>query len=333
VAGTIVIAALVAAALLPPVIWALRRTLVLDIPGDRSSHDRPVPRGGGLAVAAAVAVAVAVSGKASARLTVPLAIVALIAGGLGLADDLRGGVSVRYRLALASLAGAAGAAIMLAEHDRSAGLSVLLAVPLALGIVAMINAFNFMDGINGISAIHLAVTGGFGWVVGNHVHAPELATIGAAILGGAIGFLPFNVVSPRVFLGDVGSYAAGATIAMLVLGLVLEGAPLDQASFFLLPYLADTGLTILRRTRARERVTEAHRSHAYQRLTDLGFGHATVAIAVGITSVTCGALGYLAHGQAWPARLLLDGLAVAVAVAYYASPAILARKAGTGDGS
>src|SRR5207244_9022591 len=77
-------------------------------------------------------------------------------------------------------------------------------------VVAYTNAFNFMDGINGISAAQVIVAGGYFGIVGTQRHVPLLAAGGFVAAGAAAAFLPFNFPKATVFLGDVGSYFLGA---------------------------------------------------------------------------------------------------------------------------
>jgi UDP-N-acetylmuramyl pentapeptide phosphotransferase/UDP-N-acetylglucosamine-1-phosphate transferase len=92
----------------------------------------------------------------------------------------------------------------------------------------------------------------------------------------------------RVFLGDVGSYRRGAALAVLAACAVLDGIPVEAALAPLALYLTDTAWTLQRRIRAGERWFEAHRSHTYQQLCDLGWSHQRVAaVTAGTTLLLC----------------------------------------------
>src|SRR5207248_1189863 len=93
-------------------------------------------------------------------------------------------------------------------HGLSGGWSwqVLFSAGVALWLVAYVNAFNFMDGIDGISVAQAAVAGAALYLVGRGEHVPALATAAAILAGAALGFAPLNVPRARLFLGDVGSY-------------------------------------------------------------------------------------------------------------------------------
>src|ERR1700728_201096 len=193
----------------PPTIALLRRRRVLDVPVERSSHSVPTPRGGGapialgLLVAASVAVA---SGDVASGLAFGLAV--SLFGVLGLVDDLRGLPAVA-RLAVQA-AGAAVVATLLVLRLPWPPLAVAVgAIAAALWLVGFVNAFNFMDGVNGISGAHALIGGGGYACLGWWRPDAFLATAGAAVAAGGLAFLPWNAGRARVVLGDAGSYGLG----------------------------------------------------------------------------------------------------------------------------
>jgi UDP-N-acetylmuramyl pentapeptide phosphotransferase/UDP-N-acetylglucosamine-1-phosphate transferase len=146
-----------------------------------------------------------------------------------------------------------------------------------------------------------------------------------AVAAGALAFLPWNAVRARVFLGDAGSYGLGVALALLAAQAVVRHVPLEAALAPLALYLADTGWTLQRRVRAGERIFEAHRTHIYQRLCDVGWSHQRVTLATGaVTAGVCllGAASLTGH----PAlRAGADLAAAALLAAYLHSPAWLGR--------
>ena len=162
----------------------------------------------------------------------------------------------------------------------------------AVTIPAIVNAFNFMDGINGISGGTAVAWGA--------VTASERALAGrgrtqAAITAGmGLGFLPYNVPRASMFLGDVGSYLLGSGIAVTVLESAFTNGRLDlhgasKAGAPLSLYLADTANTIVRRAFRGESVTEAHREHTYQRLAhETGWPHWAISGLVAGAATLCG---------------------------------------------
>jgi UDP-GlcNAc:undecaprenyl-phosphate GlcNAc-1-phosphate transferase len=133
----------------------LRRAAIIDIPGQRSSHTIPTPRGGGIPIAAGLLVAAGLIGG-TAAMVFAFAVVSF--GLLGFAEDVRG-LPVGYRL-ITQLVGGAVVAVVLTWGRAEPGVVHVLVVALcALWITGFVNAFNFMDGVNGISGAHALIAG------------------------------------------------------------------------------------------------------------------------------------------------------------------------------
>lgn len=310
-------------AFMPVVIRAVR-SRIIDEPSGRSSHRVATPRGGGIgpAVAATVVLCAWWAGPRE-RLFTGLVTACVALGLLGFADDIR-------RLpALTRLAGqvlvAATAALLLTAgmHDRL--LVRAVSVVVAAGwLVAFVNAFNFMDGINGISAVTVVMTG-LAWIaLGVWQHAGALAVVGAVAAGAGAGFLPFNFPRAAVFLGDVGSYFFGALLgAGAVIGL-RAGLHPEAVLAPLVLYVTDTGSTLVRRALRGENVLEAHRDHTYQRICAAGWSHgATTSLVGGLLAASAG-LGVVAQGSIG-LRVAADVAVAAVVVGYLLVPQLLGR--------
>jgi UDP-N-acetylmuramyl pentapeptide phosphotransferase/UDP-N-acetylglucosamine-1-phosphate transferase len=138
-------------------------------------------------------------------------------------------------------------------------------------------------------------------------------------------FLPFNFPKAQVFLGDVGSYFIGAWLAALVILGLRAGIPPEAVLAPVALYLADTAVTIVRRARGAETWYLPRRSHAYQRLTQLGWSHTRTTGLVAAAMVSCSALGAVSLIDSIAARLVADLALAAVLVAYLASPTLLGR--------
>jgi UDP-N-acetylmuramyl pentapeptide phosphotransferase/UDP-N-acetylglucosamine-1-phosphate transferase len=150
-----------------------------------------------------------------------------------------------------------------------------------LWLVGYTNAFNFMDGINGLAAGQALITaGGSGLLAALATGRWEsLSVVFAFILAGAAaGFLPHNFPRARMFMGDVGSIPLGFFLGVLPIWLAR-----DCGSWLLVPlillhanFFLDTGFTLVRRILTGQRWYEAHSEHFYQRLVRSGKSHATV---------------------------------------------------------
>jgi UDP-N-acetylmuramyl pentapeptide phosphotransferase/UDP-N-acetylglucosamine-1-phosphate transferase len=153
-----------------------------------------------------------------------------------------------------------------------------------------------------------------------------MITGGLATAVGACAFLPWNAVRARVFLGDVGSYALGAALAVLAACAILRGVPAEAAAGPVALYLTDTAWTLQRRIRRGERWLEAHRTHTYQRCCGGGLSHQEVTVlTAGATAALC-LLGMISLLGSTPARVTADLAGLTLLVAYLSSPKALARK-------
>ena len=261
------VAFLVSLALVPALVrFAIGRDL-LDVPNARSSHEIPTPRLGGLAVIAGVwAAAPFFEGG------LLLLVAATFAGLLGVLDDI---VDLRFWMKATGQVAIAFSLLFLMPPPMQVAAGLLWPLALLFGvvwIVAVVNAYNFMDGIDGIAggtailnALFLAaIIGGAG------VTSAGLPALAAAVAG----FMLWNVSPARIFLGDSGSHFAGFFLGATALYTTpVGGSALGALLTFVVaaavftPFLFDTAYTLVRRVRARKNVFSAHREHIYQRIT------------------------------------------------------------------
>lgn len=319
---TIVLAAVscgAAVAITEPVAIALlRRGAVIDMPGPRSSHTTPTPRGGGAPIAVGLLVAAAVIHNA---LAVVFAVAVAGFAAIGFTEDLRG-LSIPRRLALQSLVAITIAGLILSPLRMPAVPLAVLAVIAAVGLTGFVNAFNFMDGVNGISAVHALIGGAAYALLG--VWRPDtfLIAAGAALATGALAFLPWNAFRARVFLGDVGSYVLGAALAVLAMIAASRGVPDEAALAPLALYLADTSWTLLRRILAGQSWCN-HHAHVYQHWAGAGWSHQRVTVVTSATTLLLCLLGAASLTGGPALRALADAAAVSVLALYLRSPALL----------
>jgi len=274
--------------------WAIahaHRNDLLDQPGERRSHVVPTPRGGGIGIVIACLLALLVLGIGAEGSWLLAAIGLLLVAAIGWWDDHRS-LPAWPRLLVHATAAACLAGAM---HLQGAGTQAIVAA-FVLAMV-LVNAWNFMDGIDGLAASQALLCAlGFALVLGDGWRLLALALAGACL-----GFLPFNFPKARVFLGDVGSGALGyLAAAMIAAGFALR--PFCEWPALLLPALAmlvDAGLTLLWRFRRGERWWQAHVQHAYQRWSRHS-GHAQVATAY--AGWTFSAVALMLAALHWPAR-------------------------------
>ena len=298
-------------------------------PNVRSSHKEPTPQGAGIAVVAATLLGALpviwlLAPHLPAEVTpklLPFCGAVLALAVIGLVDDV---APVTPWLRLIGQT-AAAIALYLALPDGAQALpflpQVLEAAICIVGLVWFINLTNFMDGIDGMTVAGIVpmVAGVALLAWSERPPATSEAVLALALAAALIGFAPFNRPVALVFLGDVGSLAIGGMAGWLLLGVAASGkiaAALILASY----YLADTGLTLLRRWRRGERLSHAHREHFYQRATArgwpvydvtgrvwrLGLWLVALAVMAGTTDIVLLQLGALAVAGVLVADLMID---------------------------
>jgi Fuc2NAc and GlcNAc transferase len=260
---------------------------LIDVPVERSSHERPTPRGGGVAIVLATTVALlalAWRGAIRVELLLAVAVGGIVVAAIGLADDRRrvsAGVrfAVHVTAAIWALIWLGGLPpVRVGDYVLRLGWSgYALGV---VGIVWVLNLFNFMDGIDGIAVSEATFVTCCGALLAAALPDSEVVA-GAVIFGAAcLGFLPWNWPRARIFLGDVGSGYLGYVIAVLCLA-AMRNNPVAAWEWLILGgvFFVDATVTLLGRLIRGERVYHAHRSHAYQRLARRWRSHRSVTLA------------------------------------------------------
>jgi len=316
---------LVAAATSVGLILLLKPALAryaLARPNARSSHKIPTPQGGGIAVVAATLAGV-LAGAALASIAPdmllalwPLAAAVVLLAAVGAGDDILH-IPVGPRLILQFVA----VGLVLAALPDDARVMPQLPwwlerAALLIGGVYVVNLVNFMDGIDWMTVAEVVpVTVGLCGLFWLGASPLRDAVIAAALLGAVAGFAPFNRPVAKLFLGDVGSLPIGLLMFWLLLQLATRG---HVAAALLLPlyYLADATVTLGRRLARGENVLQAHRSHFYQRATDLGFSVGEVVARVFAVNLVLAALAIVSvsASSSWSPIIAL-GLGIAVVAA------------------
>src|SRR5215210_1520564 len=260
------VAFLVAGAFVPLLVrFAVGRNL-LDVPNLRSSHEVPTPRLGGVAIFLGMLAGVALLRPEGLW---PLLAAAALVWAVGLADDLS---NLHFGMkAVLQVLAAVGLLLFYPPTILSDAPGVLGALVFVVGvfwIVALSNAFNFMDGIDGF-------TGGVALVNALFL-VPLIGTMGGflpALVGATAGFLIWNISPASIFVGDSGAYFLGFTLSASALyAPALSGQQWTPVGFLacaviFTPYLFDTGYTLIRRLKGGKNIFLAHREHIYQRIT------------------------------------------------------------------
>ena len=250
--------------------YIARKKELLDRPNERSSHTIPTPRGGGLAIMAVFysgLICLYAEGSVAPQLFFAL-LCALPIVAVGLIDDLVS-LSARLRFAVQGFS-AAAALIALGGIDAlEFGLFRLEGVWINaiafLMIVWYTNLYNFLDGIDGYAGSEAVFAGGAGYLLFG-------SEAGLLIAAAAAGFLVLNWHKASIFMGDVGSAPLGFLFAVVALS---DARSPDFLGWVVLLSLFwfDATVTLWRRWRNGERLSQAHKKHAYQRLQQSGLSH------------------------------------------------------------
>ena len=301
---------------------------LLDMPNQRSAHTVPTPRGGGMGFIVAFAVSCTIFALANPSLVTPFRVTSLaLAGGVllplvavGILDDYRGlSASLRYsvQLLVATMSALLFGLFPQPWLTSQGFVGVLLALALTvIGMTALINFYNFMDGLDGLVAGIAAIQFVFFAV---ELRQPLFLLLSAALAG----FLVWNWSPARIFMGDAGSTALGALVAIALLSIPDNVSPIWSWAYLTitLPITADTIYTLFLRLFRRENLFQAHRSHIFQRLYQSGWSHSQVAIAyIGLTAVLALNLIFFPVVSAALVNLMLVAILVFVAEFFCKAP-------------
>jgi UDP-GlcNAc:undecaprenyl-phosphate GlcNAc-1-phosphate transferase len=323
---TFLVAMVLTAMLTPLVRWVALVSGAVDVSGTRSAHMGRIPRLGGIAIVGgffAPLVALYALGAPIGRALFSgttvmegLLIGALLLIAVGILDDVRG-VGAKYKLFVqivaATAAYACGMRISAVELPW-VGVFHLgwLAWPATtLWFVAIVNAINLIDGLDGLAAgvVFFACLTNFviAALAGNYLILFVTASLGGAV----IGFLFYNFNPARIFMGDTGSMFLGFVLAAAsLLGAGSQKTPTLVA--IIVPILAlglpitDMLVTIARRFFARRSIFAADREHIHHRLLDVGLTHRRAVLSLYLASVLFTALALVVHlGRSWQIGLAL----------------------------
>ena len=301
-----------------------------DPMGPLKIHTKPVPRVGGVAILSGLLSGFAVGYhllgvKIEIGFWVALAALFLV----GLIDDVRE-ISSGIRLIVQTVAAFA--------LWRNGGSFALLGVPVlglaaeCIFVIVFVNAFNFMDGADGIVA-GVVATLAVGFILVGRSSSDVL--IAVVLLGSCLGFLAFNFPPASIFMGDSGSTTLGLLVAFLSLRFY-RSLPINDSDhlipllFAALPLL-DMLYAVIRRARGGMSITQGDRRHCYDLLLRRGWPARTVALCCYAASTVTVFLGWICQGRGWTYTSLVAALVVGVSVIFAASLGSLRGETGRTD--
>ncbi len=257
----------------------LFRAYAMARPNARSSHDTPVPQGGGVAIVVAILCGALIDGftgvVGSGSPLPVLAFSVILIASIGALDDI---LDLPATPRLLGQFVAVGLVVWTGlEAAQLFRLPfVIECMLLVVAGVWFVNLTNFMDGIDGITLAGFLPLAAAAVVLGDMAYLTrEIGLLAIFFLGALAGFVFFNFPKASLFLGDVGSLAIGLVGGALLLDLAQHGA---MAAAIILPlyHFTDATLTLGRRILRREKVWEAHKEHAYQHAVRGGWSHGKV---------------------------------------------------------
>lgn len=303
-------------------VWIIRRYAerrqLLDHPNERSSHSLPTPRGGGLAIVLLVTGTGLWFVRGGLSQNLVYIVCGIIIAFLGWRDDTHS-LSPRVRFAVQALVAAASiwglgyfSSVTIPLFGKLQ-LGVVGVVITFLWIIGLTNAYNFMDGIDGLAG-GVAFAAGLGWVLLtsniSYLANSFVFWIGLAIAAASLGFLGHNWHPAKIFMGDVASTFLGYSFAVMpLMAANEEGDALMLGTLLMWTIIMDAGVTFIRRALKRENVFTAHRTHLYQRLVIGGYSHAKISTLYVVLTFLSLILAYeWGDGSRLASALILFGL-------------------------
>lgn len=266
------------------ILFSLKKN-ILDIPNERSSHSKPTPTGGGLAIVMVWYIGLSILfsiGMVNRNLYFALLSGAFLAG-VSLIDDV---VNLKPSIRLVAQIITVIVAFIFLDGIQPVlffGNDILPAIilyPIAIvGMVWFINLYNFLDGIDGYASLETVA-------IGLALYFFTGQSINLILVASVIGFLIWNWPKARIFMGDVGSTQLGFIIVVLGINFHNENS-LSIINWLILtaPFWFDATLTLFRRWRNKEHLSEAHRKHIFQRLVQSGFSHLKVDVLLSLLNI------------------------------------------------
>ncbi len=280
----------------------IQRSKIMDTPNHRSSHTKPTPTAGGLAIVSTFFLGMGIlffmadKTMITQKFFLGFTFSSLLISGMSFYDDYRQKpFSLRLITQVIAILVVISFGIVITDINLS--LSGNTALGLAgylitfIWILGLTNAYNFMDGLNGMAGGNAVITSFFLGLVSFGQGSNFTYIVCYTIIAGTLGFLIFNFPKGRLFMGDVGSTFLGFTFATLAIISSLYDTA--HTSLLVIPlllfhFIYDTFFTFIRRLIAKENVFQAHRTHLYQLLNRLGYSHTKVTLIYCTMALTQG---------------------------------------------
>lgn len=253
---------------------------IVDVPGSRKVHKEPTPLLGGLAVMLGVLISLCLDSQLS-RQSLPIFLGAVAILVVNLADDIKG-LSARYRFGIEFVIALAvilsGVRISFLPPGPWGNLGEVIIT--LIWFVGLTNAFNYLDGMNGLAAGSAAINAFFFALILYWTGQPKLGILSFVLVGACLGFLPHNFTKAKMFLGDAGSTFLGFMLAGIAVAghwaednvvkvsipILILGVPIFDMTFTTLTRIKDRKVKTLM-----EWLAYAGKDHFHHYLVDLGF--------------------------------------------------------------
>lgn len=304
----------VAFCLTPLAVWLARRGGLMDVPGAswHKQHPEVTPMAGGIVLALALVVCAIWQDWWTERTLLGILLGGAVILAFGLWDDASGlGVP-------AKMLGQIGAALILIATGTQVRMLPTEWVNIVLTlvwVVGIVNAFNFVDSMDGLALGLGGIASAFFLLVTVEANQPELAALSAALFGACVGSFFYNVIPAKMFLGDSGAQLIGFLLAAIGIAYAPAGLQIVQSWFVPILVLGipifDTVLVVFSRVHRRRPVYHAALDHTYHRLVRLGLEPTRAVVAMHVGGVVLGLGSFIALG----AGALLGNLLFAAVVA------------------
>lgn len=299
--GHILLSFAIALGLVPLIARLARRAAIIDVPGSASHkvHAAVTPLVGGPVILIAVLVSYVALGSPLERSIIGILLCSLFVVVWGTVDDRRGlspAVKLLAQLGTATILVAFGVQVL---ATRIPWLDLFLSV---LWIVGLMNAFNFVDSMDGLAVGLAIVAAGFFMLVTLDAQQPTFAFLSAVLLGALLAMYYFNAMPAKVFLGDAGSHLIGFILAAVGIAYAPAASQLPQELTWFTPILVlgvpifDATLVIFSRLRTGRPIYEAHQDHTYHRLVGLGLDTTRAVLVMQFGAIVLSLAAFIALG-------------------------------------